>query len=171
MYVSLLPDNKTLLLPSGYSDPVPWSSASSELSVRLWFRTGDHKLEFYNSDLKPSVIRHGGYVCKGAQEFLSKEISNYISNWLDPHLLCTSPTHTWNSETSSWRSLDLLRHPHKEDSSHDQLWGWWECHLLRCDWRQEKTENQLNVGWCRSAPCFEAQRITYSMWAIVFPPF
>lgn len=80
MYVSLLPDNKTLLLPSGYSDPVPWSSASSELSVRLWFRTGDHKLEFYNSDLKPSVIRHGGYVCKGAQEFLSKEISNYISN-------------------------------------------------------------------------------------------
>ena len=31
--------------------------------------------------------------------------------------------------------------------------------------------SQLNVGWCCSAPCFEAQRITYSMWAIVFPPF
>lgn len=142
MYVSLLPDNKTLLLLSGYSDPVPWSSASSELSVRLWFRTGDHKLEFYNSDLKPSVIRHGGYVCKGAQEFLSKEILNYISNWLGPQHLCTSPIHTWNSGTSSWRSLYLFCHPHKEDSSHDQLWGWWECHLLRCDQRQEKTENQ-----------------------------
>lgn len=101
MYVSLLPDNKTLLLPSGYSDPVPWSSASSELSVRLWFRTGDHKLEFYNSDLKPSVIRHGGYVCKGAQEFLSKEISNYISNWLDP----PPPLHIPYTHLEFWNLL------------------------------------------------------------------
>lgn len=30
--------------------------------------------------------------------------------------------------------------------------------------------SQLNVGWCCSASCFEAQETAYSMWAIVFPP-
>ena len=76
------------------------------------------------------------------RNFLAKRFQiTSATDWAPQHL-CTSPIHTWNSGTSSWRSLYLFCHPHKEDSSHDQLWGWWECHLLRCDQRQEKTENQ-----------------------------
>lgn len=89
-------NNKTLLLPSS-SDPVPWSSASSELSIRLWFKTGDHKLEFHNRD-SSHVIRHGGLCFQVSTEFLRKEISNYISNWLGPPTSSAHPTHTWNSE-------------------------------------------------------------------------
>ena len=88
------------------------------------------------------MIRHRGYVCKGAQEFLSKEISNYISNRLGP----PPPLHIPYTHLEFWNLLlvkPVSPSPRSQGGCRPRpavrMMGG---HLLRCDWRQERTKNQ-----------------------------
>lgn len=67
----LMQGKHTLLLPSATQIHCCDLLFNSRLSIRIGFKTGDLRPEFYN-DLKPIMVRSGDYVWKGVLDFLTR---------------------------------------------------------------------------------------------------